>query len=86
METRRHGARRLFSESDGLKKIGRIFIILGVSVWIPYFALKITGEQVELMSFLPFHLALVIPGSALVHGSDIWNKILGRGERSDDTT
>ncbi len=68
------------------RTVGRILVFAGISVWIPYFGLKFIGEEVELMNFLPFHLVLVIPGSALARGPEIWNKILGRGKRSDDTT
>lgn len=66
------------------KTVGRVLVFAGISVWIPYFALKLSGAEVELMNFLPFHLALVIPGSVLVRGREVWNKILGRLDRVDD--
>ncbi len=67
------------------KTVGRLLVIAGISVWIPYFALEFAGAEVELMSFLPFHLALVIPGSVLARGPEVWNKVLGRNTHADDT-
>lgn len=68
------------------KTIGRILVFLGISVWIPYFVLKLLGEPVVLKNFLPFHLALVLPGSILARGPEVWGKILGRFNRVDDNT
>ncbi len=46
-----------------LKKLGHGLILLGVLVWAPYFYLKYSlGQPVELMLFLPFHLAGVFSG------------------------
>jgi hypothetical protein len=58
METHRRAAPRS-------RRIGRILILAGVSVWIPYFALKLAGQEPPLVLFLPFHLSGVIPGAIL---------------------
>lgn len=47
------------------KILGRVLILAGVAVWIPYLALKLAGREPELLYFLPFHLMGVIPGAVL---------------------
>ena len=44
---------------------GRILILLGVAMWIPYAVLLLSGGEPEVGRFLPFHLAGVIPGALL---------------------
>ncbi|MBI4201490.1 MAG: hypothetical protein HY532_00045 [Chloroflexi bacterium] len=59
------------------RRIGRILILAGVAVWIPYFALKLAGNDPALGLFLPFHLAGVIPGSILSRWRQL-KRLLGR--------
>ncbi len=45
---------------------GHILIIFGILVWAPYLYLKVVmGQPVEVMSFLPYHLAGVLGGVCL---------------------
>lgn len=53
------------------KIIGRILIILGVCMWIPYLALKISGAEVTVMPFLALHLLGVVPGAILTRGETV---------------
>ena len=47
--------------------IGHGLIYLGVLVWAPYFYLKLIAHQpVEVMDFLPYHLAGVLGGIAVL--------------------
>jgi hypothetical protein len=47
-------------------KIGHGLIFFGILVWLPYFYLKlVAGEPVEVMDFLPYHLAGVLGGVCL---------------------
>ena len=59
------------------KTVGRILILLGVSMWIPYFALELAGEEVAVAPFLALHLSGVIPGALLARG-DTLTRTLGR--------
>lgn len=54
------------------KRIGRLLILAGVAVWIPYFVLEALGADPALEAFLPFHLAGVIPGAILSR----WDQIM----------
>ncbi|MBI4311486.1 MAG: hypothetical protein HY681_06860 [Chloroflexi bacterium] len=47
------------------RRIGRVLILAGVSVWIPFFALELAGKDPNVAYFLPFHLSGVIPGAIL---------------------
>ncbi len=47
------------------KIAGRVLILVGVAVWIPYAVLLLTGRDPEVGRFLPFHLAGVVPGAIL---------------------
>ncbi|MBI4197833.1 MAG: hypothetical protein HY533_01825 [Chloroflexi bacterium] len=58
METQRRATTRT-------RRIGRILILAGVSVWIPYFALEFAGKSPEVAYCLPAHLSGVIPGAIL---------------------
>lgn len=53
------------------KIIGRILILLGVSMWIPYLTLEALGEEVSVMPFLVAHLSGVIPGAILLRGETL---------------
>jgi hypothetical protein len=46
-----------------LQVMGHGLIIGGIIVWVPYFYLKlIAGQEVEVMNFLPYHLAGILGG------------------------
>jgi hypothetical protein len=47
------------------RAIGRVLILLGVAVWVPYAVMLITGHEPNIKVFLPIHLAGVIPGAIL---------------------
>ena len=49
-----------------LPMAGHIMILLGILVWVPYLYLKIImGQDVEVMTYLPFHLTGVLGGVVL---------------------
>lgn len=45
-----------------LQIIGHGMILLGILVWTPYFYLKAVQQPVEVMDYLPFHLAGILGG------------------------
>ncbi len=48
---------------DALRRLGRVLILLGVSVWGVYFFRKLAlGHPVEVSGYLPFHLTGVLGG------------------------
>ena len=52
--------------SDSLTLLGNIALALGVGVWVVYGVMRYgLGRDVSAISFLPFHLAGVIPGMVL---------------------
>ena len=53
-------------------------IVLGVLMWVPYFALKLSGAQVEVLPFLIAHLSGVIPGAILAPSDTLWHRITQR--------
>ncbi|MEW6400723.1 MAG: hypothetical protein AB1649_02925 [Chloroflexota bacterium] len=54
-------------KKNTLHKIGHGLIFLGILVWVPYFYLKlVAGQPVEVLNFLPYHLAGVL-GGVFVH-------------------
>jgi hypothetical protein len=53
------------SNPHQLHKFGTFLVILGVLVWVPFFALRIAGETPSMFIYLPFHLAGVIGGGSL---------------------
>ena len=55
--------------------IGRIMILIGALVWLPYFTLKLSGAAVEIGPFLLVHLLFVIPGSLLAPGENIYSRL-----------
>jgi len=61
-----------------MRRVGRILILAGVAVWVPYFVLKFTGNDPNVAYFLPFHLSGVIPGSILSR----WHQIRGLFRRT----
>lgn len=64
--------------SPTARRVGRILIIAGVAVWIPFFALELTGHDPEVAYFLPVHLSGVIPGAILSR----WQQIKGLFRRT----
>jgi hypothetical protein len=54
-------------ERNFLHTAGHILILLGILVWAPYLYSKLAlGQPVEVMNYLPFHLAGVL-GGVLLH-------------------
>lgn len=54
------------------KRWGRVLILLGVAVWIPYALLKYGAHnEVSLLPFLTLHLLGVIPGALLARGEGV---------------
>jgi hypothetical protein len=50
-------------KKNPLRAVGQGLIYIGVLVWAPYFYLRLIAQQpVEVMNFLPFHLAGVLGG------------------------
>lgn len=47
------------------RRVGRVLILAGVAVWIPYGILLISGNEPDIRYFLPVHLSGVIPGAIL---------------------
>jgi len=68
------------------RKIGLIMIVLGVSVWVIYAALKLADVSVNVGVALAIHLAFVIPGALLAPGENLYGKFiqLFRRDKSED--
>ena len=66
------------------KLFGRILILVGVSMWAPYFALKLSGAEVVVLPFLALHLAGVIPGALLLRGETLARMISRWLQRGSD--
>lgn len=60
---------RTFSAAVTRYRLGTVLIWLGVLTWLPFIALRMSGEKSSLLWFLPFHLAGVIGGSRLRSGA-----------------
>ena len=58
--------------------LGKILIVLGVLMWLPYFALKLSGAEVSVMPFLILHLLGVIPGALLAPSDTLYHRITRR--------
>jgi hypothetical protein len=53
-------------KQDRWRSAGHALIFLGILVWLPYFYLKlILHQRVDVMNFLPFHLAGISGGILL---------------------
>lgn len=50
----------------GYKRIAHYLIIASLLVWIPYYALKLSGRPVELTPFLIVHLIGIFSGIGLI--------------------
>ncbi len=75
-----------FVKKGPMKKstLGRILLFLGGVAWIPYFALKWSGAEVEMLPFLIAHLCGVVPGAILAPSDTIWSRLVRRFKREDD--
>jgi hypothetical protein len=49
-----------------LQIIGHGVIWAGILVWAPYYYLKVVGQPVDMMDYLPYHLIGVLGGVALL--------------------
>jgi hypothetical protein len=66
-----------------MKRIGTVLFYLGGCVWIVYAVVKyIVGWDVSIRQFLPYHLVAIIPGVALKHIPDLYDRFFGRGNQS----
>lgn len=55
------------AKKNRLRVVGHALIYLGILVWAPYFYLRIfTNTPTEVMDFLPYHLAGVLGGVAVL--------------------
>jgi hypothetical protein len=53
----------LAPKKNPLRAVGHGLIYIGVLVWVPYFYLRLIAQQpVDVLNFLPFHLAGVLGG------------------------
>ncbi|MCG3141670.1 MAG: hypothetical protein HDKAJFGB_02986 [Anaerolineae bacterium] len=66
----RASARRELGQSspkkNRLQMIGHGAIFAGILIWAPYFYLKATGQSVEVMNYLPYHLIGVLGGVGIL--------------------
>jgi|GEM_PF-3488573 hypothetical protein len=74
-------------EKDWVRSLGTVMVVAGVGMWIPYAVGKyLLGWAITDRDFLPYHLAVIIPGMILRYYrfffSDLWVLVLGaRGEQ-----
>jgi hypothetical protein len=60
------------AKKNVFRVIGHMMIWVGVSVWVPYFYMKlIVQEAVSVMNYLPYHLTGVL-GGLLMLGVGLW--------------
>jgi hypothetical protein len=64
----------------GYKRVAHYIVIASLLVWIPYYALKLTGKPVELAPFLAFHLIGIFSGVGLMSLGGIVQYFQGRRE------
>jgi hypothetical protein len=50
----------------GYKLVAHLLVIASLLVWIPYYALKLTGNTVELTPYLTVHLIGIFSGTGLM--------------------
>ncbi len=55
--------------------LGRVLILLGLAAWLPYFYLKLTDADPDILPFLIWHLLGVIPGALLAPSETLWARI-----------
>ena len=69
-------------QKNRLQMLGHGLIFAGILVWAPYFYLKLVSQQqVEVMSFLPYHLTGILGGVLVLAISYFVNR-KGRAEDS----
>jgi hypothetical protein len=73
-------------ERDWVRSFGTVLIVVGVGMWIPYAVGKyLLGWAITDRDFLPYHLAVILPGMVLRYYrfffSDLWK--WGRGGRGE---
>lgn len=60
-------------ERDWVRSLGLVMVIAGVGMWVPYAVGKyILGWAITDRDFLPYHLAVIIPGMALLYYRQIF--------------
>lgn len=65
----------LAPEKNRLRMVGHALIYVGILVWAPYFYLKLIAQQaVDVMHYLPFHLAGVLGGLICIALSYVFNR------------
>lgn len=69
-------------ERDWVRSLGTIMVVAGVGLWIPYAAGKyLLGWAITDRDFLPYHLAVIIPGMVLRYHRffffDLWRRVRG---------
>lgn len=55
------------------ERIGRILILVGVSVWVVYGIVWLAGGDPQTAHYLPVHLSGVLPGAVLAR----WGSLAG---------
>lgn len=79
----RANARRELGQSspkkNRLQMIGHGAIFAGILVWIPYFYLKASGQPVEVMNYLPYHLMGVLGGVGILAVNHFLTQVRSRG-------
>lgn len=69
------------------KTLGRILIILGVLMWVPYGVLKYgLGQEIPVLPFLILHLSGVIPGAILAPSDTFWSRMGRFFNRTTDSS
>ena len=57
---------KLIQNRSGHKRIAHYLIIASILVWLPYYAIPLTGHKVDLTPFLTLHLIGVFSGMGLM--------------------
>jgi hypothetical protein len=70
---------------DWVRAVGIVLVVIGVSMWVVYAVGKYGfGWDVTDRDFLPYHLAVIIPGMILMHirfYRSLVKKLFGSGTR-----
>jgi hypothetical protein len=48
------------------KKVAHVLVIASLLIWIPYYAFKLSGQEVELTPYLTLHLIGIFSGTGLM--------------------
>jgi hypothetical protein len=57
----------------GYKLVAHVLVIASILVWIPYYALKISGQPVELSPYLIAHLIGILSGTGLMGAGSVFH-------------